>query len=60
LVGAGIVVTLEDSLASSGFEGIGLITGSIFVLIVLLFRRGVWGSARTLLRRWVIDRRRPR
>ena len=60
LVGAGIVVTLEDSLASSGFEGIGLITGSIFVVIVLLFRRGVWGSARTLLRRWVIDRRRPR
>lgn len=60
LIGAGIVVTLEDSLASSGFEGIGLITGSIFVLIVLLFRRGVWGSARMLLRRWVVDRRRPR
>lgn len=60
LVGAGIVVTLEDQLASSGFEGIGLITGSIFVVIVLLFRHGVWGTARNLLRTWVIERRRPR
>lgn len=60
LVGAGIVVVLEDQLASSGFEGIGLITGSIFVVIVLLFRHGVWGTARNLLRTWVIERRRPR
>jgi branched-chain amino acid transport system permease protein len=60
LVGAGIVVTLEDQLASSGFEGIGLITGSIFVIIVLLFRHGVWGTGRNLLRKWVIDRRHPR
>ncbi|MGN6752561.1 MAG: branched-chain amino acid ABC transporter permease [Intrasporangium sp.] len=60
LVGAGIAVTLEDQLASSGFEGIGLITGSIFVIIVLLFRHGVWGTGRNLLRKWVIDRRRPR
>ncbi|HET8595983.1 MAG TPA: branched-chain amino acid ABC transporter permease [Intrasporangium sp.] len=60
LIGAGIVVTLEDQLASSGFEGIGLITGSIFVIIVLLFRHGVWGTARNLVRKWVIERRQPR
>ncbi|GAB2757276.1 branched-chain amino acid ABC transporter permease [Terrabacter sp. AAH1] len=57
LVGAGVVVTLEDFLASSGFEGIGLITGSIFVLIVLLFRHGIWGTGRNVLRRYVLDRR---
>ena len=58
LVGAGVVVTLEDYLASSGFEGIGLITGVIFVLIVLLFRHGIWGTARNALRKHVIERRR--
>ena len=58
LVGAGVVVTLEDYLASSGFEGIGLITGTIFVLIVLLFRHGIWGTGRNVLRRYVLDRRR--
>jgi branched-chain amino acid transport system permease protein len=61
LVGAGVVVTLEDYLASSGFEGIGLITGTIFVVIVLLFRHGIWGTGRNVLRRYVIERRsRPR
>ena len=58
LVGAGVVVTLEDYLASSGFEGIGLITGTIFVLIVLLFRHGIWGTGRNVLRRYVLERRR--
>ncbi|GAA2745676.1 branched-chain amino acid ABC transporter permease [Terrabacter aerolatus] len=57
LVGAGVVVTLEDYLASSGFEGIGLITGTIFVVIVLLFRHGIWGTARNVLRRYVLERR---
>ncbi len=60
LVGAAIVVVLEDFLASSGFDGIGLITGTIFVVIVLLFRHGVWGTARNLVRTRVIDRRRSR
>lgn len=58
LVGAGIVVSLEDYLASSGFEGIGMITGAIFVVIVLLFRHGVWGTARNLVHRAVRARRR--
>jgi branched-chain amino acid transport system permease protein len=60
LVGAGIVVTLEDYLASAGVGGIGLITGGIFVVIVLLFRHGVWGTGRNLVRRFVLERRRPR
>jgi branched-chain amino acid transport system permease protein len=50
-VGAALVVLLEDRLASSGFEGIGIITGSIFIICVLLFRRGIWGTARDLLAR---------
>jgi branched-chain amino acid transport system permease protein len=50
-VGAAVVVTLEDRLASSGFEGTGIILGSIFVLTVLLFRHGVWGTSRDLLTR---------
>jgi branched-chain amino acid transport system permease protein len=50
-VGAAIIVLLEDSLASSGFDGIGIITGSIFIIVVLLFRKGVWGTAKTLVDR---------
>lgn len=45
-VGAAVIVLLEDQLASSGFDGIGIITGSIFVIVVLLFRKGIWGTAR--------------
>jgi branched-chain amino acid transport system permease protein len=44
IVGAVIIVILEDQLASSGFDGIGIITGSVFIVVVLLFRRGVWGT----------------
>lgn len=50
-LGAAVVVLLEDQLASSGFEGIGIITGSIFILIVLLFRKGIWGSVADLVAR---------
>lgn len=50
-LGAAIIIRLEDYLATAGFEAIGVITGSIFVLVVLLFRRGLWGSATHLLRR---------
>ena len=48
-VGAAVIVLLEDRLATSGFDGIGIITGSIFILCVLLFRRGIWGTARSLI-----------
>ena len=44
-IGAAILVLLEDNLASSGFQGIGLITGLIFIACVLLFRKGIWGTA---------------
>jgi branched-chain amino acid transport system permease protein len=45
-IGAGVIVILEDQLSSSGFEGTGIITGAIFVVVVLLFRRGIWGTAK--------------
>ncbi|CAN7459379.1 branched-chain amino acid ABC transporter permease [Knoellia sp. LjRoot47] len=50
-LGAAVVVLLEDQLASSGFNGIGIITGTIFVLIVLLFRKGIWGTGADLIAR---------
>ncbi|WP_460494929.1 branched-chain amino acid ABC transporter permease [Dactylosporangium cerinum] len=52
VVGAALVVNLEDQLSQAGFTLIGLVTGGIFVLVVLLFRRGLWGSAVALLRRY--------
>ncbi|MET8141140.1 branched-chain amino acid ABC transporter permease [Sphaerisporangium sp. NPDC005288] len=50
VLGAALVVELNDYLVTSGFEGIGIVTGTIFVIIVLVFRRGIWGTARDLLR----------
>lgn len=46
VLGAFLAVMLADYLASSGFDGIDLVTGSVFVLVVLLFRRGIWGTVR--------------
>jgi branched-chain amino acid transport system permease protein len=51
VIGAGLVVALKDQLSVAGFEEIGLITGAIFVLVVVLFRRGIWGTVRSLVRR---------
>jgi len=56
-LGAATVITLEDKLASSGFEGTGIILGSIFVVIVLLFRHGIWGTAGDLIQRRMGGRR---
>ena len=47
-LGAALVVKLEDYLSTSGFDGIGIVTGTVFVLVVLLFRQGLWGAARQL------------
>lgn len=54
VIGAGLIVMLADYLASSGFDGIGIVTGGVFVTVVLLFRRGIWGTARHL---WLSRRR---
>ncbi|MEU1810686.1 branched-chain amino acid ABC transporter permease [Micromonospora aurantiaca (nom. illeg.)] len=58
VLGAGILVRLEDWLSFSGFEAIGLVTGGIFVVVVLVFRRGIWGSAAAMAERWAASRRR--
>lgn len=52
IAGASIIVIMSDRLASSGFDGIGIITGAVFIAMVLLFRRGVWGSTRHYWMRW--------
>ncbi|MBC7278298.1 branched-chain amino acid ABC transporter permease [Nocardioides sp.] len=54
VIGAGLIVLLADYLASSGFDGIGIVTGGVFMTVVLLFRRGIWGTARHL---WLTRRR---
>ncbi|GIJ70562.1 branched-chain amino acid ABC transporter permease [Virgisporangium ochraceum] len=54
-IGAFLNVMLADYLASSGFHGIDLITGTVFVLVVLLFRRGIWGTVRN---RWLARQQR--
>lgn len=55
-LGAAVPVILEDKLASSGFEGTGIITGAIFVVVVLLFRHGIWGTTRNAIRRLLARR----
>ncbi len=59
VLGAGIIVVLEDYLATAGIDAIGVVTGAIFVVTVLVFRRGIWGTARHLLRSRVRHRPEP-
>ncbi|GLZ02540.1 branched-chain amino acid ABC transporter permease [Actinomadura sp. NBRC 104412] len=47
-IGAALIVQVQDRLATSGFEETGIITGTIFILVVLLFRQGIWGTIRNL------------
>ena len=58
-VGAAIVVRSRTGSRRPGFEGIGIVTGAVFVLVVLLFRRGIWGTARQVVA-WFQRRRRQR
>ncbi|GAA1413973.1 branched-chain amino acid ABC transporter permease [Catellatospora coxensis] len=51
VVGSAAVTRLEDWLSFAGFEQIGLVTGAIFALTVLIFRRGLWGTLAHWLRR---------
>jgi branched-chain amino acid transport system permease protein len=48
-VGAGLVVTLENTLATSGFP-VTIATGLIFMICVLIFRRGIVGE---IYARWL-------
>ncbi|MDQ3809416.1 MAG: branched-chain amino acid ABC transporter permease [Chloroflexota bacterium] len=54
-VGAALVLLLRDWL-STWTDAWGVVTGVIFVLVVLSFRRGIWG---TLVRASAARRRRP-
>jgi branched-chain amino acid transport system permease protein len=45
VIGAGLIVELNDYLATAGFEETGIVTGTVFALTVLIFRRGIWGTA---------------
>ena len=51
VVGAGIIVQLEDYLATAGIDANGIVTGAIFAITVLLFRKGIWGTVAQLLGR---------
>jgi branched-chain amino acid transport system permease protein len=53
VIGAALLVLLEDQLATAGFDGINLVTGLVFVVVVLLFRRGILGT----VRHWLAVRR---
>jgi branched-chain amino acid transport system permease protein len=50
-LGAGIIVRLEDFLSTANIDANELITGMIFIVTVLVFRKGIWGTIRDLVRR---------
>ncbi len=60
VIGAGLIVELNDYLATAGFEEIGIVTGAVFAITVLVFRRGIWGTARHLLAAYAGRRRAAR
>lgn len=51
IVGAGLVVALQNVLATSEFP-VTVITGATFMLCVLAFRRGIVGEIEAFLGRW--------
>ncbi len=51
VVGAGLVVTLQNVLATSEFP-VTVITGATFMLCVLAFRRGIVGEFEAAIDRW--------
>ena len=50
IVGAGLVIALQNSLATSSFP-VTVVTGAIFMVCVLVFRRGIVGEAYALFKR---------
>ena len=59
-LGAALVVQLEDYLATAGFVVIDMVIGAVFMVVVLLFRRGVWGTVAAWSQRLGARRRPPR
>lgn len=57
VIGAALLVRLEDWLSFSGFEQVGLVTGALFVIVVLLFRKGLVGTLAALGQKWLTRRR---
>ena len=57
-IGAFLIVELNDYLATAGFEETGIVTGAVFALTVLIFRRGIWGTVRLAAERLSARRRR--
>ena len=51
LVGAATIVSLQTELADSVGSWVTVIMGTIFVVCVLLFRRGIVGELQALIRR---------
>ena len=51
LVGAATIVSLQTELADSVGSWVTVIMGVIFVVCVLLFRRGIVGELQALIRR---------
>lgn len=49
LVAAGVTLRLQDYLSLNHFAAPDLILGGVFVIVVLVFRRGIWGTAAHLL-----------
>ena len=50
VVGAGLVIALQNTLATSEFP-VTVVTGAIFMICVLVFRRGIVGEAQAFLGR---------
>lgn len=48
-IGAMLIVFLEDYFATSYFEYANTVIGLVFIVAVLFFRKGLWGSARDLI-----------
>lgn len=59
LIGAAIVVLLHDYLATAGFDANELVTGLLFIVTVLAFRKGIWGTAERVIATWTKRRETP-
>jgi branched-chain amino acid transport system permease protein len=56
VLGSGVILLLEDLLAENAGAWVPVIMGAIFVVCVLIFRRGIVGEAQALYQRMVGER----